>query len=68
MMLVTQAVANPIGTAPLTKVVNPGDKVVIVVSDVTRLWVQTDVLLPVLLDVLNEGGIPDKDNLFHSGK
>lgn len=58
---VRQAVAHPLGTAPLIEVVNPGDKVVIVVSDITRLWVRTDVLLPVLLDVLNEAGVPDKD-------
>ena len=58
---VREAVAHPHGTAPLTKVVKAGDKVVIVVSDVTRLWVRTDVLLPILLDVLNGAGVPDKD-------
>ncbi len=58
---IRQAVANPIGTDPLVEVVKPGDKVVIVVSDVTRLWVQADVILPVLLDVLNGAGVPDKD-------
>jgi nickel-dependent lactate racemase len=58
---IREAVAHPLGTAPLRKVVKAGDKVVIVVSDVTRLWVRTDVLLPILLDVLNEAGVPDKD-------
>lgn len=58
---ILQAVAHPLGTAPLIEVVKPGDKVVIVVSDVTRLWVRTDVLLPVLLDVLNAAGVPDQD-------
>ncbi|EGW39475.1 nickel-dependent lactate racemase [Desulfosporosinus sp. OT] len=58
---IRQAVAHPLGTAPLAKVVKAGDQVVIVVSDVTRLWIRTDVLLPVLLDVLNEAGVPDKD-------
>ncbi len=58
---VREAVAHPLGTSPLTKVVKAGDKVVIVVSDVTRLWVRTDVLLPILLDVLNGAGVPDKD-------
>ncbi|SHI07782.1 nickel-dependent lactate racemase [Desulfosporosinus lacus] len=58
---ILQAVGHPLGTAPLIEVVKPGDKVVIVVSDHTRLWVRTDVLLPVLLDVLNMAGIPDKD-------
>lgn len=58
---ILQAIAHPIGTPPLLEILNPGDKVVIIVSDVTRLWVRTDVLLPVLLDVLNGLGIPDKD-------
>ncbi|AET66451.1 hypothetical protein Desor_0768 [Desulfosporosinus orientis DSM 765] len=58
---IRHALANPIGTAPLLEIVKPGDKVVIVVSDITRLWVRTDVLLPVLLDVLNEAGVPDRN-------
>ncbi|KJS50771.1 MAG: hypothetical protein VR66_00970 [Peptococcaceae bacterium BRH_c23] len=58
---ILQALAHPLGTAPLIEVVKPGDKVVIIVSDLTRLWVRTDVLLPVLLDVLNGAGVPDKD-------
>ncbi|SPF37542.1 putative nickel-dependent lactate racemase LarA [Candidatus Desulfosporosinus infrequens] len=58
---IRQAVTHPLGTAPLTKIVKPRDKVVIVVSDITRLWVRTDILLPVLLDVLNEAGVSDLD-------
>ncbi|KUO70487.1 MAG: hypothetical protein APF81_23450 [Desulfosporosinus sp. BRH_c37] len=58
---ILQALTQPIGTAPLIEVVKPGDKVVIVVSDITRLWVRADVLLPILLDVLNGAGVPDKD-------
>lgn len=58
---VRQAVENPLGTPPLSRLVVPRDKVVIVVSDVTRLWVRSDVLIPVLLDVLNKAGVPDRD-------
>ncbi|AFM40016.1 hypothetical protein Desaci_0971 [Desulfosporosinus acidiphilus SJ4] len=58
---IRHVLAHPLGTAPLREVVNSGDKVVIIVSDITRLWVRTDVFLPVLLDVLNEAGIPDQD-------
>lgn len=58
---VLQALAHPIGTAPLIELVELGDKVVIVVSDITRLWVRADVLLPILLDVLNGAGVPDQD-------
>lgn len=56
-----RALEHPIGTAPLAEVVQPGEKVVIIVSDITRLWVQTDMILPVLLDVLNSAGVPDQD-------
>lgn len=55
------ALANPLGTAPLADLVKPGEKVVIIVSDITRLWIRTDLLLPVILSVLNEAGIPDED-------
>lgn len=55
------ALANPIGAPPLAELVRSGEKVVIVISDITRLWVRTDLILPVLLNVLNELGIPDQD-------
>lgn len=52
---------NPIGTAPLNQIVAPGEKVVIVVSDITRAWIKTPVFLPVLVNYLNQAGIPDED-------
>ncbi|MHB1406176.1 MAG: NPN-dependent 2-hydroxyacid racemase, LarAH10 family [Desulfitobacteriaceae bacterium] len=58
---IRRALAHPLGTAPLTEVVKPGEKVVIIVSDITRLWVRTDILLPILLDVLNGAGVQDPD-------
>lgn len=58
---VREAVRNPIGTPPLSQVVQPGDKVMIVASDITRAWVHYEQLLPPLLDELNAAGIPDKD-------
>ncbi|HML32468.1 nickel-dependent lactate racemase [Sporomusa sphaeroides] len=58
---VREALRNPIGTPPLKEVVEPGDKVAIVVSDITRAWVKFDQFLPVLLDELNDAGIPDQN-------
>ena len=58
---VREALRNPIGTPPLKEVVKTGDKVAMVVSDITRAWVKFDQFLPVLLDELNEAGIPDQD-------
>ena len=40
---------------------NPGDKVAIIVSDVTRSWIRYDLFLPTLLDELNVAGVPDSD-------
>lgn len=58
---VKEALANPIGTPPLKEIVKPGEKVGIVVSDITRAWVKFNHFLPVLLDELNAAGIPDSD-------
>ncbi|WP_371375904.1 nickel-dependent lactate racemase [Sporomusa aerivorans] len=60
---VRTALRQPIGTPPLKKIVKPGDRVAVIVSDITRTWVRFDQFLPVLLDELNEAGIPDQ-NIF----
>lgn len=58
---IKEALENPIGTTRLSEIVNSGEKVAIVVSDITRLWVRSDVFLPFILEELNKGGISDKD-------
>ena len=58
---VQEALRNPIGTPPLREVVRPGETVAIIVSDITRAWVKANQFLPVLLDELNEAGVPDSD-------
>ncbi|SEP11558.1 nickel-dependent lactate racemase [Propionispora vibrioides] len=55
-----QALAEPVGEPPLRHKVKATDKVVIIVSDITRRWVRHDLFLPVLLDELNAAGIADK--------
>lgn len=57
---VAAALQSPLGTPPLRKVVRPGDKVVIVINDITRV-VNTHMFLPLLLNELNAAGVPDKD-------
>ncbi|WP_028307704.1 nickel-dependent lactate racemase [Desulfitibacter alkalitolerans] len=52
---------HPTGTRPFKDIFNKGEKVVIVVSDVTRLWVRSYDFLPVLINELNKLGIPDED-------
>lgn len=58
---VKAALNNPIGTPPLKKVVQQGDKVIIIASDITRQWIRHDLFLPTLLNELNIVGIPDAD-------
>ncbi len=54
---VAQAVASPLGTAPIRDLVRPGHTVAIVVSDVTRP-VPNHLLLPPLLDAVHDAGVP----------
>ncbi|MDD4600386.1 Lactate racemase [bioreactor metagenome] len=58
---VLEALHNPIASPPLRDVVQSGDKVAIIVSDITRAWTKFDHFLPTLLDELNAAGIPDSD-------
>ncbi len=55
-----KAMAEPIGSAPLAAKVKPGDKVVIVHSDMTRAT-PNDRILPVLLQELEAAGVHSRD-------
>ena len=57
---VARSLREPIGAPRLDKVVKPGEKVVIITSDVTRPVPSYDVLPP-LLDELGAAGIQDSD-------
>ena len=54
------AVRCPIASQPLQKVVRKGDKVAVIVSDVTRL-VRTAEFLPVIISEINAAGVTDED-------
>ncbi len=56
----TRALEHPIGTPQLSSLVAPGDKVVIVTSDITRPM-PTATVLPRVVTLLNRAGIPDAD-------
>jgi lactate racemase len=58
--LVRHALRRPTGSPPLAEIAQAGDKVVVVVNDQTRL-ARTELFLPVILDELNLGGVPDRD-------
>jgi nickel-dependent lactate racemase len=57
---VYEALDHPTGTAPLREIVHAGERVAVVVNDITRL-ARADLLLPPLIDVLNRAGVPDAD-------
>ena len=52
---------HPIGSAPLAEKVQPGDKVCLVVADITRTWNHSNQFLIYVIDELNLAGIPDDD-------
>ncbi len=62
--VILEALANPIGTPRLKKIVKPGDTICIVVSDITRAWQRMSVYLPHIVQELNDAGIVDKDIRF----
>jgi nickel-dependent lactate racemase len=57
---VFDALENPIGRPRLREIVRSGERVAIVVNDITRLT-RTDLLLPPIVSTLNAAGIPDRD-------
>ncbi|HKI52183.1 MAG TPA: nickel-dependent lactate racemase [Geothermobacteraceae bacterium] len=58
--LVRQSLAAPIGSLQLQQIVRPGEQVVIVTSDITR-YTGSEIFLPILVELLNDCGIPDRD-------
>ncbi len=57
---ISEAIGNPIGCEPLSELLKPGMKVVIVADDITRATPR-EKIIPILLNELNKAGIPDED-------
>jgi len=57
---VRRAMANPIGSKRLKEIVGPGEKVVIITSDITRPMPSFKVL-PAVIEELLEGGVAEED-------
>ncbi len=52
----------PIAHAPLSAFAAPGDKLALVVSDMSRFWMRQDLVIPHLVQYLNDRcGVPDRD-------
>ena len=57
---VQHAILHPIGTPPLSEIAKPGERIAIIVNDITRLT-RTELILPPIVETLNGAGIPDAD-------
>ena len=57
---VKYALENPIGSPRLKEIAKPGQKVVVITSDISRPLPSYDVL-PDVIDELNAAGVPDED-------
>jgi len=55
------ALDHPIDSPPLREIVKPGEKVVITVSDITRMWQKMPMIMPHIINTLNETGVPDQN-------
>ena len=60
------ALDHPIDSAPLKELVKAGDKVCVIISDVTRRWQAPDTYLPILIGELEAAGVRDEDILILS--
>ena len=54
-----RALDHPMDAPPLKELITPDHRVAIIVSDITRAWQRNDITLPLLLDYLNDAGLPD---------
>ncbi|MDR2180700.1 MAG: nickel-dependent lactate racemase [Synergistaceae bacterium] len=61
---IRKALANPIESPPVSEKVKAGDKVCIVVCDLTRVWQHPSLYLPILVDEVKKGGVRDEDIFF----
>lgn len=56
-----RALDHPIDSPPLRELVRPGERVCILVSDITRGWQKNYLTVPILIDTLSEAGVADED-------
>lgn len=56
-----ECMRHPIGTKPLQELVKKGDKVCLVVADITRAWNRASEFTVHVVNELNLAGVPDED-------
>jgi nickel-dependent lactate racemase len=63
---IKRALENPIGSPRLKKILQPGEKVAIITSDITRPM-PSKLVLPILLEEMSEAGVRDQDIIIIFG-
>lgn len=64
--VITEALKNPIASARLRELVHPGEKVGIIISDITRAWQKMSTFLPYIVDEICSAGVRNEDIIFIS--
>jgi len=62
--IISEALYNPIDSERLKDIVNEGETICIVISDITRSWQKPHKFLYKIVEELNEGGVRDEDIIF----
>ncbi|ABR46791.1 conserved hypothetical protein [Alkaliphilus metalliredigens QYMF] len=62
--IIVEALSNPMGTDRLQDIVKAGQRVCLVISDVTRAWQKMSLYLPYIVEELNQAGILDENIIF----
>lgn len=64
--IILEALQNPIGSPRLKEIVHAGEKICIIIPDVTRLWQKPAVYIHYVVEELLQAGVDEKDILFIS--
>lgn len=59
--VIRQALSAPVQSPPLQEMVKAGERICLLVPDVTRSWQSPSVYVPIMVEELNRCGIPDRD-------
>ncbi|MFO7941326.1 MAG: nickel-dependent lactate racemase [Bacillota bacterium] len=61
MSIIRRALRDPLDSPRLRDVVSAGERVVVIISDLTRLWVRQNLFIPEIIGELLSGGVAGED-------
>lgn len=62
--IIQDALDHPIGSSRLSQIVKKGERICIIISDISRYYQRMDLFLPEIVKELNSAGILDEDITF----